>query len=277
MARGFHKNRVVVHGAGEMASGVIHRLHSSGFEVIALERPKPECVRRTVCFAEAVFTGEMTVEGVTARLVKSMDDIPSAIASGYIPIVTDPEAESLADLRPFVLIDGRMLKTDIDTTPDLAPIVIGLGPGFVTGQNCHAAVETNRGPNLGQVIYNGSPQADTGIPAPVNGIDSQRVIRAPADGIFHSSRQIGDNILEGEIYGEVAGHQIPSPITGIVRGLIRNGSSVITKQKIGDIDPCGVEEYCYRISSKANAIAEGVQKAIKELSSTHERSGGRGL
>lgn len=256
------KERVVVRGAGEMASGVIKHLHRTGYEVIALEQEAPSCIRRLVCLAEAVYEKSVTVENISAELSDSVENALDIAGRKRIPVIIDPRAESLPALNPLALIDGRLLKNDIDTTIDMAPIVIGLGPGFTAGQNCHAAIETNRGPNLGKVILAGSPQDDTGKPAEVSGVDYGRVLRAPADGVFAAQLQLTDKATAGQTVGEVDNVPIISQINGIVRGLIRDGSIVSADQKIGDIDPRGVQEYCHRISDKANAIGEGALKAL---------------
>lgn len=257
--------RVVVRGAGEMASGVISRLFRAGFDVIALEQPAPVCVRRTVCFAEAVFAGETTVEGITARLAGTAADIDSILAAKRIPLIIDPEARILSRLNPSVVVDGRMLKGDNDCSMELAPMVIGLGPGFLAGRNCHAAVETNRGPELGRVHFEGRPQAYTGIPAPVAGLTVERVLRSPADGILNSQHTIGELVTLGEVVCEISGENICSPLDGVIRGLIRSGLNVRQGQKIGDIDPRGDPRRCFRISRKAQTIGEGTLHALLTL------------
>ena len=256
--------KVVVRGAGELASGVIRRLTVSGFKVIALEKEKPECVRRSVCFAEAVYDGEKTVGGVGAKLVGSTDDLEEIINDGKVPVMIDPDGKYLKR-KPDILIDARMLKRDIDTTVDMAEIVIGLGPGFTVGRNCHAAVETNRGNDLGRVLYEGSPEPDTGIPGEVAGKTTERVLRAPIAGTFESSMQIGDQVVAGEAVGIISDRSVRCQIDGVLRGLIRVGSIVRENQKIGDIDPRGIRENCFKISDKANAVAGGVLEAVLAL------------
>ncbi len=258
-------NRVVIRGAGEMASGVIRRLFLAGFEAIALEQEQPDCIRRTVCFAEAVYESEFSIEGVTAGLVKSGDGISSLMADGFIPVFIDAEASLLSVLNPSVVVDARMLKQNINATLDKVPIVIGLGPGFIAGSNCHAAIETNRGFDLGRAIYNGTPQAYTGNPSPVEGISRDRLLFSPADGKLNTLKKIGDEVEPGDNIGEVLGRPVKCRIGGILRGLARNGLMVKQGQKIGDIDPRRIREYCFRISDKANAVAGGVLEAIYVL------------
>jgi xanthine dehydrogenase accessory factor len=261
----FIDNRVVIRGAGEMASGVIKRLFLIGFEVIALEQEQPDCIRRTVCFAEAVYEGEATIESVTARLIRSPDDVSNVVAEGCVPLLIDTEGALLPVLSPLVVVDARMLKQNTSAVPDLAPIVIGLGPGFIAGTNCHAAIETNRGFDLGRVFYDGAPQAYTGVPSPIEGVSKDRLLCSPADGKLKTTRRIGDEVEAGEIAGEVSGRPVKCLIGGVLRGLARDGLTVKQGQKIGDIDPRRIRGYCFKISDKANAIAGGVVEAIYVL------------
>jgi len=218
-----------------------------------------------VCYAEAFFEEKVTVEGVTALLVNSATEAIATTRNQCVPLLVDPKAKQLPVLAPLAIIDGRMLKQEVDTDLDMAPIVIGLGPGFVAGENCHAAVETNRGSDLGRVFYAGCPQADTGVPAPVNGFSHQRVLRSPADGEFTSYCKIADIVESGQILGEVAGVSVVGRINGIVRGMIRDGLKVSIGQKIGDVDPRCIKERCYEISDKADAIGRGVLEALTTL------------
>jgi xanthine dehydrogenase accessory factor len=256
---------VVVRGAGEIASGVIRRLFLARFEVVALERSSPDCIRRTVCYAEAVYKKKVVIEEVTAKLAKSSDHAIEIINGGCVPILVDPDANSIPFLKAFALVDGRMLKMKSDTRLDMAPIIIGLGPGFVAGDNCQAVVETNHGFDLGRVIYDGYPQAYTGVPYPINGITKKRVLRSPANGVFRTEFCIGDKIETEDIIGEVSGCPVISPIEGVIRGIAHDGLKVEKGQKIGDVDPRGIKAYCFKISDKANAVAGGVLEAIFTL------------
>lgn len=259
------KSRVVIRGAGEMASGVIWRLVSAGYEVIALEIPEPCFVRRFVCYGEARYESQVTIEGITCTLVKSASEAEQVACEGSVPLLIDPEAEHLQKLAPIAVVDARMLKQNIPANLQATPYLIGLGPGFVAGENCHAAVETNRGSNLGHVLYSGQPQPDTGTPAPVNGFAHQRLLRSPADGEFVSHCRITENVKIGQVVGMVADVNVTAEIDGMVRGLIHDGLTVTTGQKIGDIDPQCEKERCLRISEKAKTIGEGVLQAIKAL------------
>ncbi len=256
---------IIVRGAGEMASGVIHRLHKSNFVVIVLEQSKPVCVRRQVCFANAVFEKNMVVEGVQAVLADNLDDTLMAISNNNIPILIDPECLIIDRIKPVAIIDCRMLKKEFYPKNKNAPIIIGLGPGFEAKVDCHAVVETNRGNNLGKAIYSGNAEDYTGIPAEVNDYTDERVLRAPANGNFISYFRIGDIVKTGDEVGKINSISVVSQINGVVRGLIHKSVDVRIGQKIGDIDPRGNKNICLKISDKAAAIANGVLESLRCL------------
>lgn len=253
-----------------MASGVIHRLFKSGFMVIALEQSQPVCIRRLVCFANALYEKKVKVEGVQSVFVKDIDEALKTAEKKIVPVLVDPDVISIQVIVPVAVIDGRMLKKDAGSRMDFAPIVIGLGPGFEAGSNCHAVVETNRGFDLGRVIYNGKAEEYTGVPAEIDNLTIKRVLRAPTDGKFTSDYKISDVVESGNLIGEVNGEKIISKIDGVIRGLIHKSVVVKTGQKIGDIDPRGIKDFCFKISDKANAIGGGVLEALLCLSNKNE-------
>lgn len=261
---------VAVKGAGDLATGVIHRLSRAGFAIIATELAEPTVVRRTVAFAEAVTRGEMIVEDVTARLATSLQDIQSTLASGLIPIVVDPDGTLLKQIHPSVLIEATLSKHNSGVTMDNAPIVIALGPGYEAGKDVHAVIETNRGHNLGRVYLHGCAEPNTGIPGAIGGYTIERLLRAPCSGRLYGVRQIGDLVQAGEMVAMVRTNDneiapVVAAISGILRGLIHEGLHVSNGMKVGDIDPRAAREHCFTISDKSRAIAGGVLEAILYL------------
>jgi xanthine dehydrogenase accessory factor len=254
--------RVLLIGAGEIGSAVCHRLVMSGFRVYLIDREEPWCVRRAVCFAMACYRGTKVVEGLTAERVGSVDEADRLTSRGRIPLMTGDLIAVAAGMRPEVLVDARMLKRESEISLDLAELVIGLGPGFVAGDNVHAVVETMRGNDLGRVISQGRALAHTGIPAEVMGYGAERVIRAPKDGIFKATASLGDVVSKDEVLGTIDGVDVVAAIPGLVRGLIMNDLEVRHGQKIGDIDPRGAAVDINRISDKGRAVAGGVLEAI---------------
>ncbi|MBI4470086.1 MAG: EF2563 family selenium-dependent molybdenum hydroxylase system protein [Acidobacteria bacterium] len=258
--------RILVKGAGEMASAAARRLHLCGFQVIMTELARPLCIRRQVSFAEAVFDGWKRVDEVVAVLANTPEQVEGVLQSRRIPVLIDLEGIAANRWRPDLIVDARMLKQPDNTRITEARVVIGLGPGFSAGVDCHAVVETNRGHDLGRVIYRGSAETDSGVPAPVSGQASSRVIRSPTTGSFKAVRAIGDSVAAGEPVGCIAGIPVAAGITGVVRGLIHDGVEIRQGGKVGDIDPRGDSSYCFKISDKANAIAGGVVEASIYLS-----------
>jgi xanthine dehydrogenase accessory factor len=250
---------VVVRGGGELATAAARLLFLSGFPVVVLERAQPLAVRRLVAFSEAVLSGEIVVEGVRARRVAAADLGPSA---DFVPVAVDPEGSAVARLRPAVLVDARMLKRNGGTRRGDAALVIGLGPGFVAGDDVHAVVETQRGSDLGRVLWEGPAEPDSTHPAAVLGYTEKRVVRAPAAGAFRAQARIGDIVIPGQVLGLVGTTPVTATIAGLVRGLIADGVDVLAGIKIGDIDPRGPGIDPARISDKARAVSAGVLEAV---------------
>jgi xanthine dehydrogenase accessory factor len=256
---------ILLRGGGDLASGVALRLHRSGLRVAISELAQPLAVRRLVSFAQAAYAGETTVEGVTARRITDPTDtlrILRVFSQGQIPLLIDPDGEALRSLRPTVVIDARMMKQPLDTARHNAALVIGLGPGFAAGQNCHAVVETNRGHHLGRVIWEGAAEPDTGVPDSVRGHNSSRVLRAPASGPVIPQVEIGQCVQEGQLLVEVEGQPVYAPFEGVLRGLIYPGLHVPEGLKIGDLDPRNDPRLCSLASDKALAVGGGVLEAI---------------
>lgn len=257
--------RVLIRGAGDLASGVAYRLHEAGLKVVMTEIERPSVIRRTVAFAEAVFDGKTTVEGVSAVRVSCPDDVPELWSRREIPVLVDPELQYLQAIKPHVLIDAIMAKRNLGTYRGMAPVVIALGPGFEAPREVDAVVETERGHYLGRVIYHGSARPDTGVPGPIAGYSSERLIRAPADGVFFSKAEIGDYVHLGDVVGYVGNERVTTRIAGVLRGLIHDGLEVRRGMKIGDVDPRNDPQLCFSISDKARAVGGGVLEALLHL------------
>jgi xanthine dehydrogenase accessory factor len=253
---------VLIRGGGDLATGVALRLHRSGIRVAILELEHPLMVRRTVAFAEAVYAGTVTVEGVTARRVQKVIVAPAVAAEGEIPVLVDPKLTSLPALAPIAMIDARMTKRAPETSMETAPLVIGLGPGCEAGVNCHAVIETMRGHNLGRVVWQGSALADTGVPGTIASQNLDRVLRAPADGRVESGFQIGDRIKTGQVIALVAGQPITAAFDGVLRGLVHPSLEVKKGMKIGDVDPRNDPSYIHRVSDKSLSIGGGALEAL---------------
>lgn len=302
---------IICRGAGDLATGIIHRLHRAGHRVIALETDYPAAIRRQVSFCEAVYDGSAAVEGVTARLIPALTDtetdaetdaeigtetysglndtpaahtasekwdrsaIEAVLEAGEVPLLIDPTGESIALLKPDVVIDAIIAKRNLGTTINMAPLVIGVGPGFTAEHDVHLVIESMRGHNLARIITDGMAQPNTGVPGNIAGFTSERVIHAPAAGYIHDVRKIGDIVQKGDeiarIYPDKGSFDnelseyvpVNATITGIIRGLIREGYYFREGFKIADIDPRESElTNCFTISDKARSIAGSVLEAV---------------
>ena len=256
---------VFIRGAGDIATGIALRLYRAHFQVVIADIAHPTAIRRTVCFSQAIVKGETTVEDMTARLAKNGEDVNTILACGEIPVLIDPEARMAQELKVDALVDAILAKQNLGTKITDAPIVIGVGPGFTAGEDCHAAVETMRGHTLGRVIYEGSPLPNTNVPGLIGGYAGERVLRAPDNGVFHLLRDIGSVVQEGETVGEVNGKPMQCTISGVLRGILPDGTPVHKGMKSGDVDPRCKVEYCYTASDKALAVGGGVLEAILYL------------
>lgn len=252
---------IIVKGGGDLGSGVAWRLHRCGFRVVILECLHPTAIRRRVAFATAMYEGEITVEGVTARRA-TPEEVLALLEAGLIPVLADPEGRAVEVLRLDVLVDAVMAKRNTGTRLDDAPLVVALGPGFRAGRDCHAVVETARGHFLGRVYWEGEALPNTGVPGEVGGASEERVLRAPADGIFQPCTQIGDLVEAGQTVAWVDGHPVQARLRGMLRGLLAEGLEVHAGMKVGDVDPRAERSHCFTISDKALSIAGGVLEAI---------------
>lgn len=256
--------RIVIKGAGEMATGIACRLYTANItNILMLETRQPLAIRRTVAFSESVYNREVEVEGTKAVLVEDLRDLPRLWEEECIGVMVDPQWKAVYDLKPDVVIDAIMAKKNLGTKMDEAGLVIGVGPGFVASHDVHMVVESNRGHNLGKVIYEGSAEPHTGIPGSKMGFTVERVLRAPHAGMVRHVRQIGDIIMKGDVALYVDKTPVASIIDGLLRGLIRE-MHVEENEKIADIDPGGIKEYCHSITDKARAIGGGVLEAVTQ-------------
>ena len=267
---------IIVRGAGDISTGTIHRLHRAGFPVLILEAERPSAIRRRVALSEAVYDGAATVEGVTAVRIEDTADAGAVLARGQVPLLVDPAGESIRRLRPAAVVDGILAKKNLGTSMDMARLTVALGPGFVAGRDVHYVVETMRGHDLGRIIASGSAAANTGVPGVIGGYSVERVIRAPAAGVFHLRRDIGSQVAAGEIVGMVASPEGETPvraqISGILRGVLRDGYPVTAGFKLADVDP-RLEELknCVTISDKARCIAGSVLELVSAQENRERR------
>ena len=268
---------IICRGGGDLATGIVHRLFRAGFPVLVLETDSPAAIRRQVSFSEAVYDGTATVEGVTAERIASANraSVNHVLEEGRVPILVDPEGSSIPLLKPDIVVDAIIAKKNLGTAKEMAPLVIGVGPGFTAGEDVDLVVESMRGHNLARILETGSALANTGIPGNIGGYTKERVIHAAAEGYMKNLHQIGDVVQKGEeiarIYeqmspdGVFSGRfvSVEATIPGVLRGLIREGYHFQKGFKIADIDPRESElANCFTISDKASSIGGSVLEAV---------------
>ncbi|MDH5519077.1 MAG: selenium-dependent molybdenum cofactor biosynthesis protein YqeB [Acidimicrobiia bacterium] len=256
---GERPNLCLIRGGGDIATGVIWRLWTAGWPVVACELPAPLAIRRTVSVATAVTDGGFAVEGMEAVLAPDANSAAALAADGVVGVLVSSQ---LPRLGADVVVDARLAKRNIDTTIGDAPLVVGLGPGFAPGVNCHAAVETKRGHRLGRVLWSGETEANTGVPGVIAGKSTERVLRAPTDGTATWKVRIGDIVDGGQLMGHVGDEPVMAPFAGTARGLIAESVKLTNGLKIGDVDPRLDPAICYEISDKALAVGGGVVEAV---------------
>lgn len=256
---------ILIRGGGDLATGVAHRLYQAGFRLLITEQEQPTVIRRSVAFANAVYEGTMKVEGVTAAHIKQVEEAEICWKQKQIPVVVGDAAVLCRHLKVNALVDATLSKRNTGIRRNLAPIVIGIGPGFEAGVDVDAVVESQRGHLLGRVIYEGKAQPNTGIPGIIAGVGRERLIQSPAAGVFKAEAAIGDVVKAGQRVASVDKKPVTASIDGLLRGLLADGLTVTEGFKIGDVDPRIQPEFCRLISDKARAIGGGVLEAILHL------------
>ncbi|MGL4863923.1 MAG: selenium-dependent molybdenum cofactor biosynthesis protein YqeB [Cetobacterium sp.] len=267
----------IIRGAGDLATGVIHRLYKCGFKMLVLEIDKPSSIRRTVSFSECIYNlnGEQIVEGVKARKIETLEEIKKCWLNKEIPIAIDSSGKWIEELKPNIVVDAIIAKKNLGTTITMAPITIGLGPGFIAGKDVGIVIETMRGHNLGRIIKVGEAEKNTGNPGDIGGFTTERVIYAEVSGKFKSFKKIGDIVKKDEIIGTIDNEVVSASIDGLLRGIIRDDYDVKKGLKIADIDP-RLNQYsnCFTISDKARALGGSVVEAIfSEIVEKGEKDG----
>ena len=272
-------NLVIVRGGGDIATGVIWTLRNAGFDVLILECGHPSAIRTTVSFSEAVYAGESTVEGMRCRRAENEQEAWNLLREEGLALLVDPKAEAVENFSPadnwtshgfrlIALIDAVIAKKNLGTSREMAPFVAALGPGFAAGLDCDAVIETMRGHNLGRIITEGSAMPNTGVPGTIAGHNADRVIHAPADGVLHQVRHIGEVVEKDGVIAEILQEngekaEIRAAFTGLLRGLIHEGYRVTEGLKIADIDPRVEErENSFRISDKSRSLGGAVLLAV---------------
>lgn len=254
--------KILIKGAGDLATGIAYELWKAGAKIVMTDIAVPLTVRRMVAFSRAVYEKTCQVEGIEGCLVHNLEEALRETDAGNIAVIVDEKAEIIKEYQPDVVVDAIMAKRNTGTLIDDAPLVIGIGPGFCAGKDCHYVIETKRGEHLGEIIQQGYAIPNTGIPGNVGGYTVERLLRASEDGKMKPIASIGDVVEKGQIVAFTGEIPVFAGLTGIVRGMLQEGVMVTKGMKIGDIDVRVEKSLCYTISDKAHQIGVNVKAAI---------------
>lgn len=255
---------IIIRGGGDLATGVIQKFYRSGFKVLVLETGKPTAIRRSVALCEAVYSGYATVEDVTCERIDNLEQMSVCHQKNVVPMLVDPTGAGIDKLKPAAVIDAILAKRNLGTRIDMAPVTIGLGPGFYAGRDVHAVIETMRGHDLGRLILSGSARPNTGIPGEIGGQGAKRVIHAPVAGEMQHLADIGDVVKAGQAIFRISGIPVTAPFEGLIRGMIREGLTVPKGMKVADIDPRQDVDW-HTISDKARCLGGAALEAYLYL------------
>ncbi len=256
---------VLVRGSGDVGSAVAVVLHRAGIGVAIHEVAAPAAPRRGMAFADAVFDGEASLDGVVARRVDGVGSLAEAVASGGVVAVTTAALDDVLDaLAPDVLVDARMRKRAVpERQRHLAPLTIGLGPNVVAGETTHLAIETQWGEQLGQVLEAGGTRALGGEPRSFDGHARDRFVYAPAAGVLRTAARIAQRVAAGEVVATIGDEPLVAPLDGILRGLTHDGVTVAAGTKVVEVDPRGDVSKVMGLGARPLRIGEGVLRAIE--------------
>lgn len=255
---------IIVSGAGDVGSAVAHRLFAARRRVVLHDDPKPAHARRGMAFADAFFDGRCELEGVVARRARDLEGLARMLAcAGSLPVSDGELAALVAAVRPDVVVDARMRKHDRPACLlGLAPLTIGLGPGFEAGRHAHIVVETAWGADLGRVIASGGARPLGGEPRSIAGHARDRFVYATCEGEFETSFRIGGRVAAGDAVACIGSRFVLAPLSGILRGVTRSGASVRRGAKVLEVDPRGDPAAAFGIGERPARIAAGVLEAL---------------
>ena len=267
------KRLVMIRGGGEMATGVALALHTAGFRVLLLERSEPSATRREVSFSDAVYDKEKTVERVKCVCLKDRKEAAKRLKAGDVVMIVDPAAQSVEDFHPQVFVDAVLAHRNLGTTKKMAEHTIALGPGFCAGRDVDTVIDTTRGHNMGRIVHEGFTRRDDEELAPDETIE--HIVFASAAGRFEALRSISFLVRKGEVIGHIhAGGgtvDVTAPFDGVLRGILRDGTTVYEGEKVADVHPEMTQGECFTVSDKVRCIGGSVLTDIMQWESGHHK------
>lgn len=258
---------ILIRGSNDIASATRLRFFQNGYTIALHDSLQPTTTRRKMAFADAIFDGVATLEGVESRHAKNTLAFTTLVSQGNIIPLATFEFSLFVGIFPCdVLVDARMRKhQQPEVQIHLAPLTIGLGPNFIAGENVHIAIETVWGEYLGDITKKGATRPLEGEPKPIEGHARDRYVYVPVGEMFRTHRQIGEVLSQGEEIAQVNDMPLYAPIRGTLRGLIRDGVQVILKTKVIEVDPRIQNPQISGVAERFEKIAQGVLKAVETM------------
>lgn len=263
----------VVLGTNEIASAVAVKLRKAHFNVILSHDPWPPVIRRGMAFHDALFDDSPVLQGVVGARAETAMEIADAAARRDSVAVTPLQLCDLLALRRIpVLIDARMQKRSV--TPDFryyVGLAVGLGPNFTVGENCDVAVETHPA-RVGGFVAKGSTADYDGAPRLLGGLGHERFCATPRGGLWHTPFDVGAGVERGQPLGKIAGITLHAPMTGVLRGVARDGAVLPADAKAIEVDPRGRRAQWTGLDPRGRAIAEATLAAIRDAQKRRKRA-----
>lgn len=256
--------RILVRGVGDVGSAIAHCLFREGHAVVVHDEPQPTTTRRGMAFADAVFDGRASLEGVDAVRAEDMGHVRALLSAHQsIPVCVSALESLLAAIAPAVLVDARMHKHGApEIQRGMAPFTIGLGPDLVAGRHADVVIETSW-EGLGRVITEGASLPLGGEPREIEGHARDRYVYAPLDGIFRTEARVGDVVRRGQKVAEIGSTVLTAPLDGVLRGVTHHGVPVTARTKVLEVDPRMRTAEARGIAERPRRIADSVLAAIR--------------
>lgn len=254
----FPRTVAIVLGCGDVGSAVALALHQAGLAVVLVDEADPAWHRRGMAFTNAWYTGNAELESEGACFCASLKSIPSVLARRMIAATTWSWPGVAAALEPAVLVDARgKRRRGSEVLRGRVPLTIGIGSGFVEGDNVDATIE------MPLEIQDGLDAECP--PSRGNEIDAGAAgckVAAPRHGRFMTGRRIGETVHVGQIVGGLGNQAIMAPAGGVLVGLAARGARIEPGDTLVEVDPGGIAHRCYGVSGAARRVAAGVLSAL---------------
>ena len=254
---------VLILGCGDIGSAVAHQLKTNDCQVIISDIRFPAHARCEMGFVNSFYDDTYVLDGIKATYV----DVPLFQKNSAVLTCSIDMMDIMSMSKPIAVINARMSKRSVANHPTwwscgVNPLLIGLGPGFTSAQNCDFAIETARGEFLGTEVI-GSTKLLDGDPLTVDGLSRERIVYAPNTGVWQTVLNVGDAVIKGDEIGYLDKDPVRAPATGILRGISRNTAHVTINQKIIEVDP---SQQLKRtgIGERPLKVAKGVIQALKQ-------------